>query len=88
MPELRNEWTKNGGTPEHCLRMAAARGEMQLLRKAIRVALLDDADERGRSAMHAAAESGHVEVCRTLVIAGADKEVARARAVQEIGECV
>ena len=33
MPELRNEWAKNGGTPEHCLRMAAARGEMQLLRK-------------------------------------------------------
>jgi len=55
--------------------MSAARGEMGLLRKAIRVAVLDDSDDRGRSALHAAAESGHVEVARALVIAGADREV-------------
>jgi len=54
--------------------MAAARGEMGLLRRAIRVANLDAHDEHSRTALHAACESGHVEIARALIIAGADRE--------------
>ena len=54
--------------------MAAARGEMSLLRRAIRVANLDATDENGRTALHCACEGGHVEVARALVIADCDRE--------------
>lgn len=75
MPDLRNEWEKFGGSPEHCLRMAAARGEMGLLRRAMRVADLDDGDEHRRAALHCACESGHLEIVRALKVAGADIEI-------------
>merc|ERR1711865_12693 len=75
MPDLRDEWQALGGSPEHFLRKAACRGDVDLCRRALRsVDSIDDADTKGRSPLHHAAENGHTEVVRLLVVAGADVE--------------
>jgi len=75
-PGLRKEWDALGGSPEYCLRMAASRGEMQLVRRCLRAPKIkiDSGDDNMRTAIHCASENGHLEVVRALVIAGADRE--------------
>eukprot|EP00658_Telonema_sp_P-2_P026608 TRINITY_DN2075_c0_g1_i2.p1 TRINITY_DN2075_c0_g1~~TRINITY_DN2075_c0_g1_i2.p1 ORF type:complete len:294 (-),score=51.87 TRINITY_DN2075_c0_g1_i2:101-982(-) len=74
-PNMPSQWEAAGGSPEKFLRQGAWRGDVALCRRALRcVSNINDPDEQGRTALHCATESGHTEVVRLLVVAGADKE--------------